>query len=142
MSKLAILKFGLVIWVIWHSAFALLATFAPETGSNLVGWEPEGGWTAALIAMSKQYGMSMLLLGFVFLIMVFDPIRYLPFIWIAIAEQALGIAYGFYIYSALGQLTTTQLIIQALVNAALIVGMLMLWSGLRKSLVPERGVTG
>mgnify|MGYP001800552871 CR=1 FL=1 len=139
MTKLAILKFGFVIWVIWHSAFALLATFAAEAGGNLVGWAPEGGWTAALFAMSKQYGMSMLLLGFVFLIMLFDPIRYLPFIWVAIAEQALGIAYGFYIFSVLGQLTTLQLTIQAVVNAALIVGMFILWSSLRNSIMPERG---
>lgn len=77
-----------------------------------------------------------LCLGLVFLIMMFDPIRYTSFIWAGISEQVLGIAYGFYIYSALGQLTTTQLIIQAVVNAALIVGMYMLWSGLRKSLTP------
>lgn len=133
MSKLAILKIGLVIWIIWHFLFALLSTFAPETGSSLVGWEPDGGWDAELRAMSKQYGMSMLLLGSVFLIMLVDPIRYLSLIWIAIAEQVLGIAYGVYIYSALGQLTTDQLIIQALVNAALVLGMFILWSGLRQS---------
>lgn len=141
MSKLAVLKIGLLVWVIWHAAFALLATFAPETGSSLVGWVPDGGWTAELRAMSKQYGMSMLLIGLVFGIMLLDPIRYLSFIWIAIVEQALGIAYGFYIYSALGQLTTLQLIIQAVVNAALIVGMLVLWSSLRKPLSPERSET-
>lgn len=142
MSKLGFLKIGLLVWVIWHFAFALLSTFAPETGGNLVGWVPDGGWTTELLAMSKQYGMSMLLLGGVFLIMLFDPIRYLRFIWIAIAEQVLGIAYGFYIYSALGQLTTTQLVIQGAVNAALIVGMLILWFGLRRSLTPERVENG
>lgn len=133
MSRLAILKVGLVVWVLWHLVFALLATFAPETGGNLVGWQPAGGWNPELFAMSKQYGMCMLLIALVFLIMLLDPIRYLAFIWIAIAEQVLGILYGFYIYSALDQLTTTQLVIQAAVNAALIVGMLALWSGLRRS---------
>lgn len=142
MSKVAVLKIGLLVWVIWHGAFALLATFAPETGSSLVGWVPDGGWSAELRAMSKQYGMSMLLIGLVFVIMLFDPIRYLAFIWIAIAEQMLGIVYGFYIYSALEQLTTLQLIIQAVVNAALIVGMLVLWSSLRKSISPAQGESG
>lgn len=74
--------------------------------------------------------------------MLFYPIRYLRLIWIAIAEQVLGIAYGFYIYSALGQLTTPQPIIQGVVNAALIVGMLVLRPGLRRSLAPERGENG
>ncbi|MEL6508358.1 MAG: hypothetical protein AAGK28_12605 [Pseudomonadota bacterium] len=139
MSKLAILKTGLVVWVIWHMAFAALSTFAPEMGANLVGWTAQGGWTPALLSMSKQYGMAMLLLGVVFLIMLFDPIRYLSFIWVAISEQALGIAYGFYIYSILGQLTTTQLIVQAAVNGALLIGMVLLWSGLRQPSVPVQG---
>lgn len=142
MSKLAILKLGLVLWVIWHLAFAVLSTFAPEMGSTLVGWNPEGGWTAELRAMSKQYGMSMLLIGLIFLVMLFDPLRYLSFIWIAIAEQVLGIAYGFYIYAALGQLTTTQLVIQAIVNALLIVGMYLLWSGLRTTRPPQPASIG
>ncbi|WP_299508571.1 hypothetical protein [uncultured Roseobacter sp.] len=142
MSKLAVLRTGLVVWVFWHAAFALLATFAPEAGGSLVGWTPDGGWTAELRAMSKQYGMSMLLIGLIFGIMLLNPIRYLSFIWIAIAEQAFGIAYGFYIYAALGQLTTLQLIMQAVVNAALIVGMLILWFGLQKPLSLARGEIG
>ncbi|MEM8572991.1 MAG: hypothetical protein AAGG56_19165, partial [Pseudomonadota bacterium] len=73
------------------------------------------------------------------LIMLFDPIRYLSFIWVAISEQALGIAYGFYIYSILGQLTTTQLIVQAAVNGALLIGMVLLWSGLRQPSAPLQG---
>ena len=105
-------------------------------GANLVGWVPDGGWNAELRAMSKQYGMSMFLIGFIFVIMLFDPIRYLSFIWVAVAEQVLGILYGFYIYQVLGQLSTTQLTIQAAVNAALIVGMLALWSSLRNSDAP------
>lgn len=132
MSRLGVLKIGLWVWVIWHFAFALLATFAPQAGAALVGWTPVDGWNAELLAMSKQYGMTMLLLGAVFLIMLVDPLRYLSFIWVAIGEQVLGILYGFYIYTALGQLTTTQLIGQAAVNGALIVGMYLLWSGLRR----------
>ena len=133
MSRLALFKIGLLVWAIWHFAFALLSTFTPEAGGTLVGWAPAGGWDAELRSMSKQYGMSMLLLGLVFLIMLLDPLRYLAFIWIAIAEQVVGIFYGTYIYVVLGQLTTTQLLIQAAVNAALIVGMLALWSGLRRA---------
>ncbi|MGP1253415.1 MAG: hypothetical protein ACTS10_03305 [Kiloniellales bacterium] len=138
MSRLALFKIGLLVWALWHFVFALLSTFAPEAGGTLVGWAPAGGWDAELRSMSKQYGMSMLLLGLVFLIMLLDPLRYLAFIWIAIAEQAVGIFYGTYIYVVLGQLTTTQLLIQAAVNAALIVGMLALWSGLRRAPETQR----
>ncbi|MEM1377832.1 MAG: hypothetical protein AAGG69_10640, partial [Pseudomonadota bacterium] len=82
---------------------------------------------------SKQYGMVMALLAVVYAIMLFDPIRYLNLIWVAVAEQGLGIAYGFYIYAMLGQLTFTQLMLQASVNAALIIAMLFLWSGLKST---------
>ncbi|WP_119166914.1 hypothetical protein [Algihabitans albus] len=130
-SKLPILKIGLALWVLWHLAFGLLSTFSPEFGADLVGWTPAEGWDAELRAMGKQYGMVMLLLAGVYLIMLLDPIRYLNFLWIAVAEQVLGIAYGAYIFTVLGQLTQAQLLLQLAVNVALIVGMLLLWKGLR-----------
>lgn len=79
--------------------------------------------------MSKQYGISMLPIGLVFAVMLLDPSRSLTFIWIAV---------GYYIYSASGQLTTTQFIIQAAVNAALIIGMFKLWLSLKKLRSPAR----
>ena len=131
MSKLAILKIGLVLWVLWHLGFGYLATFAPQLGADIVGWSTPDGWNDELLAMSKQYGMVMVLLAGVYLIMLLDPLRYLDFIWIAIAEQVLGIAYGVYIFMQIGQLTPVQLTIQVAVNAVLILGMFMLWQGLR-----------
>ena len=132
-SKLAILKAGLALWVLWHLAFGLLSTFSPQFGAELVGWTAPDGWNAELHAMSKQYGMVMLLLAGVYLIMLFDPLRYLSFLWIAVGEQILGIAYGAYIFAVLGQLTEGQLLLQVGVNVALIAGMFLLWRGLRPS---------
>lgn len=133
MSPRFVLQIGLGIWVLWHAAFGLLSTFAPETGGALVGWRPSGGWDAELHAMSKQYGMVMLLLAGVYLLMMVDPVRYIDFIWVAIGEQALGIAYGAYIYAVIGQLTTTQLVLQVATNTVLIVGMIVLWRVIRRS---------
>ena len=130
-SRLAILKAGLALWVLWHLAFGLLSTFAPQFGAELVGWTAPDGWGAELRAMSKQYGMVMLLLAGVYLIMLLDPLRYLSFLWIAVVEQVLGVAYGAYIFLVLGQLTEAQLLLQVAVNAALIAGMILLWRGLR-----------
>lgn len=131
MTKLSILKVGLVVWVLWHLGFAYLSTFAPQLGADIVGWSTPDGWSEELLSMSKQYGMIMFLLAGVYAIMLLDPRRYLDLVWIAIGEQILGIVYGFYIFSLLGQLTVLQLSIQFLVNAILAVGMLILWSGLR-----------
>ncbi|XWN29610.1 MAG: hypothetical protein ROR55_19205 [Devosia sp.] len=132
LTRLTILKAGLVIWIVWHAGFAYLATFAPELGATIVGWSTPDVWGDELRAMSKQYGMVMFLLAGVYLIMLIDPLRYLSLIWIAVGEQLLGIAYGVYIFAFLGQLTEFQLTIQFLTNAVLIVGMVVLWLGLRR----------
>ncbi|MEM9840973.1 MAG: hypothetical protein AAF830_17735 [Pseudomonadota bacterium] len=131
-TKLSVLKTGLVVWVLWHLVFAYLSTFAPQTGAEIVGWSATEGWSEELIAMSKQYGMVMLLLAGVYLVMLTDPLRYLSLIWVAVGEQALGIAYGAYIFVELGQLTPVQLAAQSITNAVLIAGMLFLWMGLRQ----------
>lgn len=131
MTKLSILKVGLVIWVLWHLGFAYLSTFAPQLGADIVGWSTPDGWSDELLAMSKQYGMVMFLLAGVYAVMLLDPLRYLSFIWVAIGEQILGIAYGFYIFALLGQLTVFQLSGQLITNTILVIGMLVLWSGLR-----------
>ena len=131
-KRLLILKAGLVVWVLWHLGFGYLSTFDPQLGADVVGWSTPDGWNDELLAMSKQYGMVMFLLAGVYLIMLFDPLRYLNLIWVAVGEQVLGIAYGFYIFAQLGQLTSTQLAVQFAVNALLIVGMVVLWLGLRR----------
>lgn len=131
-TRLVILRAGLVIWFIWHLAFAYLSTFAPQLGADVVGWSSPETWSDELIAMSQQYGMVMVLLAGVYMVMLIDPIRYLGLIWIAVGEQALGIAYGLYIYTSLGQLTQTQLITQVAINFLLICGMIFLWLGLHR----------
>jgi len=125
------LKVVLWIWAGWHLAFGVLSTFAPDVGAAAVGWSVAGGWDAELIAMSTQYGMAMVLLGLMFLITALDPLRYLPLIWVAVAEQLLGIAYAGYIYVQFGQLTIPQMILQGGINALIVVVFVVLWLGLR-----------
>jgi len=136
MNRLTILKGVLWLWVIWHLVFGLLATFAPEIGASAVGWTAAGGWDAELITMSGQYGMVMLLLAMMFTIMAFDPLRYLGLIWVAVAEQILGIVYAGYIYVQFGQLTIPQMLLQAGINTIVVIVFIMLWLGLRDSRQP------
>jgi hypothetical protein len=131
MSRLSLLRIVLALWVLWHLAFGALSTFWPEAGANAVGWSAEGGWTDQLVAMSTQYGMVMVLLAGMYAIMLLEPLRYLGLIWIAVAEQALGIAYAFYIYATMGQISPTQLGVQAAVNVVIMLVFVLLWSGLR-----------
>ena len=136
MNRLTILKGVLWLWVLWHLVFGLLATFAPEIGASAVGWTAAGGWDAELITMSGQYGMVMLLLAMMFMIMAFDPLRYLGLIWVAVAEQILGIVYAGYIYVQFGQLTIPQMLLQAGINTIVVIVFIMLWLGLRDSRQP------
>jgi len=136
MNRLTILKGVLWLWVIWHLVFGLLATFAPEIGASAVGWTAAGGWDAELITMSGQYGMVMLLLAMMFMIMAFDPLRYLGLIWVAVAEQILGMVYAGYIYVQFGQLTIPQMLLQAGINTIVVIVFIMLWLGLRDSRQP------
>lgn len=133
MNRLTMLKGVLWLWVVWHLIFGLLATFAPEIGASAVGWSAAGGWDAELITMSTQYGMVMVLLALMFLIMVFDPLRYLGLIWVAVAEQVLGMLYAGYIYIQFGQLTIPQMLLQAGINTIVVIVFVMLWLGLRDS---------
>lgn len=128
--KLA-LKIVLVVWVLWHLAFGILATFAPDTGARISGWNPEGGWTGDMLALSTQYGMVMLLLALTYAIAALDPLRYIRILWIAIAEQGFGIFYAVYIYLGIGNVTLGQVGIQALINIAVIALLLFLWFRLR-----------
>ena len=131
MNRLTALKGILWLWVLWHLVFGLLSTFAPETGASLVGWTAAGGWDAELITMSTQYGMAMVLLALVFLITALDPLRHLTLIWVAVAEQVLGMVYAGYIYVKFGQLTIPQMLLQAGINAIVIIVFIALWLGLR-----------
>ncbi len=119
------------LWVLWHLAFGVLATFAPDTGARITGWSPEGGWTTDMLAMSTQYGMVMLLLAVMYAVMAADPLRYLGLLWVAIAEQVLGIAYAVYIYFNIGGVTVPQVAIQAGINVVIIALLFGFWSSLR-----------
>jgi hypothetical protein len=131
MSRLAILRAVLGLWVLWHIAFGVLATFWPEAGANAVGWSAAGGWDAELITMSTQYGMVMVLLAAMYALMLIEPLRYLGLIWVAVGEQLLGIVYAGYIYANWGQITPTQLAVQTVVNLVVVLVFILLWSGLR-----------
>lgn len=131
MFSKSVLKVILGIWVLWHLAFGILATFDPDTGARLTGWSPEGGWTSDMLAMSTQYGMVMLLLALVYAVMMIDPVRYIGLAWVAIAEQALGIGYAVYIYIAIGNVTLPQVGIQAGINLVIIVLFFAFWLRLR-----------
>mgnify|MGYP006279837105 FL=1 len=131
-SKIA-LQVLLGIWVTWHLAFGVLATFLPDTGARLSGWSPEGGWTGDMLALSTQYGMVMLLLALVYAIALVDPVRYIRVLWVAIAEQAFGIAYAVYIYFGIGNVTLGQVGIQSVINVAVIVLLVTFWSRFRTS---------
>ena len=125
-SRLA-LQILLGIWVAWHFAFGVLATFLPDTGARLSGWSPEGGWTGDMLALSTQYGMVMLLLALVYAIALVDPVRYIRLLWVAIAEQVFGIAYAVYIYFGIGNVTLSQVGIQSVINVAVIALLVTFW---------------
>jgi F0F1-type ATP synthase assembly protein I len=84
-----------VFWGAWEIANAALATFAPYLGARMVGWNPVFGWNSDVLAMSQQYGMTMFLLGFAYLLAATNPVRYAPLVWVAVGEQVLGILIGF-----------------------------------------------
>jgi hypothetical protein len=89
------LRAAFVFWGVWELANAGLATFAPHLGARMVGWDPAFGWNSDVLAMSQQYGMTMFLLGLAYLLAATDPFRYAAFVWVAVAEQGLGILIGF-----------------------------------------------
>ncbi len=95
MTSAVPLRAAFVFWGAWELANAGLATFAPNLGARMVGWDPAFGWNSDVLAMSQQYGMTMFLLGFAYLLAATNPVRYAPFVWVAVAEQVLGILIGF-----------------------------------------------
>ena len=119
------------LWAGWHLVFGALSTFAPEFGAAAVGWTAEEGWSDQLVTMSTQYGMVMVLLALMYVIMARDPLRYLNLIWVAVAEQVLGVIYAAYIYVQFGQLTIPQMLLQAGINAVVVIVFAVLWLGLR-----------
>ena len=133
MNRLAIMKGVLWVWAAWHLLFGVLSTFAPEVGAAAVGWSAEEGWSAQLITMSTQYGMVMDLLALMFVIMALNPLQYLSLVWVAVAEQVLGVIYAAYIYVQFGQLTIPQMLLQAGINGVVVIVFVVLWLGLKDS---------
>lgn len=119
------------LWAAWHLVFGLLSTFAPELGATAVGWTAEGGWSDQLITMSSQYGMVMVVLALMYAIMATDPVRYLGLIWVAVAEQLLGVIYAPYLYVQFGQITIPQMVLQAGINVIVVIVFVVLWQGMR-----------
>lgn len=130
------LQIILGIWVAWHLAFGVLATFLPATGARLSGWSPEDGWTGDMLALSTQYGMVMLLLALIYTIALIDPLRYIRVLWVAIAEQAFGIGYAIYIYFGIGNVTLAQVGVQSVINVAVIAVLVVFWRRLRNHDAP------
>jgi len=131
MNRLSILTAVLWLWAAWHLVFGLLSTFAPELGATSVGWTAEGGWSDQLITMSSQYGMVMVVLALMYAIMATDPLRYLGLIWVAVAEQLLGVIYAPYLYVQFGQITIPQMVLQAGINVIIVIVFVVLWLGIR-----------
>lgn len=126
------LKALLALWMLWHLAFGLLATFAPDTGARLSGWAPEAGWSSDMMALSTQYGMVMLLLAMLYGIMALNPMRYLQMLSVAVSEQLLGIAYAVYLFNGIWNITPTQLAVQGVINLLIIGLFVMFWLKLRE----------
>ena len=106
----------LVIWGLWEIINGALSTFASQQGASLVGWAPKSGWTADLLLMSQQYGMVMFLLGIMYLIVATNPQRFSTLIWVAVAEQGIGIVYALASTFGAHTLTTGQFVTQAAIN--------------------------
>lgn len=119
----------LIIWALWEIIIGALSTFAPQQGASLVSWVPKSGWTADLQLMSQQYGMVMLVLGVMYLIVATDPLRYRALIWVAVAEQAIGITYA--LASVIGNhtLTLPQFVTQAVINIVIAAVFILLRPG-------------
>jgi len=106
----------LIIWAIWEIINGALSTFAPRQGASLVSWAPKSGWTSDLLLMSQQYGMVMFVLGVMYLIVATNPLRYRSLIWVAVAEQAIGIIYALSSFLSAHTLTLPQFLTLAVGN--------------------------
>ena len=116
MRSTRLLRAALIVWGVWELLNAVLATFLPRWGASMVSWAPRYGWNSDIFAMSAQYGMGMFLLGFVYLLVATDPRRYRVFVWVAVAEQAVGIGIGFYGTFALQTISAPQLVAVTVIN--------------------------
>ncbi|MFY9779073.1 MAG: hypothetical protein WAJ85_01010 [Candidatus Baltobacteraceae bacterium] len=119
MRSTRLLRAALILWGVWELLNAILATFLPQWGASMVGWNPKFGWSSDIFAMSAQYGMGMFLLGFVYLLVASDPVRYRVFVWVAVAEQAIGIAIGFYGTFYLQTISLPQLCALTVINVVI-----------------------
>lgn len=119
MGRARALQIALAVWGGWEVLNGALATFATQAGANMVGWVPKFGWNSDILAMSAQYGMGLFLLGFLYLLASTDPVRYAIFVWVAIAEQALGVLIGFNGTFVIKTITVPQFCALAIINAAI-----------------------
>ncbi len=116
----------LVIWALWEIINATLSTFAPQQGASFVSWTPKAGWNGDLVLMSQQYGMVMFVLAAVYLIVATNPLRYRALIWVAVAEQGLGLAYALASVIGTHTLTVSQFVTQAAINIVIAAMFLLL----------------
>ncbi len=110
------LQIALGVWGCWEVLNGALATFYTQAGANMVGWAPKFGWNSDILAISAQYGMGLFLLGFVYLLAARDPVRYSLIVWVAVAEQALGILIGFNGTFVVKTITVPQFFALAVIN--------------------------
>lgn len=104
------------IWAGWELVNGVLSMFAAPLGGSLVSWAPKSGWNADLLAMSQQYGLAMIVLGIVYLVVATNPMRYLAFVWVVVAEQLLGIVITAYETFGTHSQTLQQFLTQVTVN--------------------------
>ncbi|MGB8266178.1 MAG: hypothetical protein WCE44_07660 [Candidatus Velthaea sp.] len=127
------LRIAFAIWGSWEVINGALATFASQAGANMIGWIPKFGWSSDVLAMSAQYGMGLFLLGFVYLLAARDPRRYALFVWVAVAEQGLGILIGFNGTFVIRTITIPQFFALVVINAAIAAVFLRLGEASRAS---------
>ncbi|MFY9780072.1 MAG: hypothetical protein WAJ85_06115 [Candidatus Baltobacteraceae bacterium] len=114
------------IWAGWELVNGVLSLFAAPIGGSLVSWAPKSGWNADLYAMSQQYGLAMIVLGLVYLVVASNPVRYLAFVWVVVAEQVLGIVITAYETFGTHSQTVQQLLTQVTVNVIIAAVFLLL----------------
>ncbi len=136
MRSTRLLRVALIVWGVWELLNAVLATFLPRWGASMVGWAPRYGWNSDIYAMSAQYGMGMFLLGFLYLLVATDPVRYRVFVWVAVAEQVVGIGIGLYGTFALQTIAIPQLCALTVINVA--IGAVFLWLRPRETTAATR----
>lgn len=119
MDKKRLRQGALAGWGVWELFNGYLGTFAQQWGASMVGWKPADGWTDDLVAMTRQYGMSMNVLGGAYLLAATDAERSRQYLSVVIAEQALGISYAAYGVFGSKTVKLSSFAIQGSINLAI-----------------------